>query len=287
MSKTERNSKKRHKKIGVRFSTIIYTLFGIYIIPRGVEAHVADLVELVRPLGLSANATRLGLSRMSRHGVFRSRKVGRHSYYSLSKKGMEWMESGRVRAFEVEHRKWDGRWRFVVYGVPEKLRSLRDKVRGRLDGLGFAPLSASVWISPHDLRSEIVRFVAQMKMTGYVEMFEAKYTGLRSAKKFANGIWDIDGLERRYRAFFDKYKNLNAMFERLAKAGTPISPAECFAERFCMTAEYVALRLEDPMLPLDLLPANWIGLRAQRLHDELWARLKRPANDFVDSVLRK
>ena len=278
---------KRHKKTTARFPTVIYTLFGAYIIRRGGEVHVADLIELVRPLGFSANAIRLGLSRMSRYGVFNIRKAGRRSFYSLSPKGMEWMEKGRMRAFEAEHKRWDGKWRLVVYDVPETLRVLRDRIRAKLCSLGFARLSASVWISPHDLRSEIINFVRNNRTDKYVEMFEAEYVGFRSARVFAVYIWDIKGLENRYRAFVRKYTTLRSKFERLANTRSSMDPAECFAERFCLTAEYVALRLEDPMLPLELLPANWLGLQAHRLHDVLWRSLKPAADNFVDSILRK
>ena len=80
MSKNIRAPQKRHKKIKAKFPTVIYTLFGAYIIPRSGEVRVTNLVNLVRPLGFSANAIRLGLSRMSRYGVFKVRKVGRQRY---------------------------------------------------------------------------------------------------------------------------------------------------------------------------------------------------------------
>jgi len=287
MSKIKRTLSQRHKKTNARFPTVIYTLFGAYIIPRSGEVHVANLIELVRPLGFSANAIRLGLSRMSRYGVFKIRRVGRRSYYSLSHKGVKWMEKGRVRAFDVKHKKWDGRWRLVVYSVPEALRVLRDKIRTELCNLGFASLSASVWISPHDLRSEIVDLVRKNGMAKYVEMFEADYNGFRSVKGFAVYVWDIEDLKNRYQMFVRKYTSLRSRVESLARRGKPMDPAECFAERFCLTAEYVALRLDDPMLPLELLPANWSGLRAQRLHDAVWLLLKPAADKFVDLVLRK
>jgi phenylacetic acid degradation operon negative regulatory protein len=287
MSQAKRISNRRHKKTKARFRTVIYTLFGAYIIPRGGEVHVGNLIELVRPLGFSANAIRLGLSRMSRYGVFKIRRKGRRSYYSLSPKGMHRMEKGKVRAFDVKHKKWDGRWRLVVYKVPETLRTLRDKLRTELCNMGFASLSASVWISPHNLRSQIAGIVKEIGVTKNVEMFEAEYTGFRSAKEFAVHMWDIEALKNRYQVFVRKYTTLRSRFESLKKRGSLMGPGECFAERFCLTAEYVALRLDDPMLPLKLLPANWVGLRAQILHDAVWRLLKPAADDFADRILQK
>jgi phenylacetic acid degradation operon negative regulatory protein len=247
MSDKIRVSIKRHRKTNARFPTVIYTLFGAYILPRGGEVNVADLIELVRPLGFSQNAIRLGLSRMSRRGVFKIRKAGRRSYYSLSRKGRRWMEFGRMRAFHAEHEEWDRKWRLVVYNIPETSRLLRDKLRAELCELGFASLAPSVWVSPRDLRSEIIDFARQKNVTEYVEIFEAVYRGFRSPSAFAAMIWDIDALEDRYRAFVQRYEALRRRYVRSASTSRPMSPAECFAERFCLTAEYVGIRLEDPM----------------------------------------
>jgi phenylacetic acid degradation operon negative regulatory protein len=285
MSRIRRATAKRHRKIQARFSTVIYTLFGAYVVPRSGEVHVASLLKLVIPLGFSANAIRLGLSRMSKHGVFRVRRAGRCSYYSLSEKGLKWMEQGRVRAFEVEHKQWDGKWRLVVYNIPERQRALRDKLRVKLHSLGFAKLSTSLWIAPHDIRTEINEYLKDRGMVRYVETFVAEYTGVRHPREFAPLVWSIKDLAKKYAVFVDKCSSVYAAFKRAEKTGGESDLTECFAQRFCMTAEYVALRLEDPMLPLELLPENWVGLRAQKLHDTLLNILKPRADEFVDSVL--
>jgi phenylacetic acid degradation operon negative regulatory protein len=287
MSKSERKYRKQHKKIQARFSTMIYTLFGAFIIPRGGEVHVASLIKLVRPLGFSANAIRLGLSRMFRKGVFNVRKVGRRSCYSLSTKGTRWMEQGRVRAFDFEHKPWDGKWRLVVYNIPEKLRVLRDRLRSKLHSLGFANLSTSVWISPYDFFSEIEAFTSGKKMSRYVETFEAEYKGKRKVKELVVILWELDELARRYQSFISRYATLYSRHKRAVKAGGSLDLAECFGQRFCLSAEYIALRLEDPMLPLELLPKTWSGFQAQGLYKKMYNLLKTPADEFVDMVLRR
>ncbi len=278
---------KGHKKIQARFSTVIYTLFGAFIVPRGGRVHVASLIRLVVPLGFSPNAIRLGLSRMARHGVFDIRKSGRRSYYSLNTKGLKWMEQGRVRAFEVERKRWDGKWRLLVYSIPETMRQLRDKLRYKLQGMGFANLSASFWISPNELQATLLKYLEQTNMVDCVETFTADYTGQHSKKELAAAIWNVAELSDRYGNFYKKYGKLLSSYEKLAKTGRSMDSAECFARRFCMTAEYVALRLEDPMLPPELLPVDWVGLRAEKIYNRLLKLLKPRADAFVDSVLRE
>jgi phenylacetic acid degradation operon negative regulatory protein len=285
MSNNKRNIIKGHKKIQARFSTIIYTLFGAFIVPRGGQVHVASLIRLVFPLGFSSNAIRLGLSRMARHGVFDVKRSGRRSYYSLNAKGMKWMEQGRVRAFEVKRKKWDGKWRLVVYNIPETMRDARDKLRYKLQSLGFANLSASFWISPYDLHSDLFRYMKERDVSDYVETFTAEYTGERDHKELTAAIWNVAELTKQYGIFVRKYEKLFSSYERSVESGKPMDFADCFARRFCMTAEYVALRLEDPMLPSELLPENWVGIRAEGTYDDLLRLLKPRADAFVDSVL--
>lgn len=275
----------RHKKIRARFPTVIYTLFGAFIIPRGGEVTVDSLVRLVMPLGFSENAIRLGLSRMSRKGVFKIRKRGRSSLYSLSTMGMKWMEAGRVRAFEFKYKAWDRKWRLVVYSIPETLRASRDKLRFKLHSLGFANLSASVWISPYDFQPGIDKYVRERGMAKYVETFEARYTGRRKEQKMAAVMWNIKDLEKRYVVFVHKYSALHARYKVDLQTRKIVDPGECFAQRFCLTAEYVALKLEDPMLPLELLSKNWVGIKVQRLYCKLRDLLSPAADDFVDTVL--
>ncbi|MCK4226119.1 hypothetical protein KAX29_04425, partial [candidate division WOR-3 bacterium] len=64
MSKIKRNKIKQHKAKAVRIPTIIFTLFGSYIIHREGEIWVGSLIKLLKPFVLSENAIRLALSRM-------------------------------------------------------------------------------------------------------------------------------------------------------------------------------------------------------------------------------
>ena len=55
----------------------------------------------------------------------------------------------------VEKINWDGRWRLVIFDVPEKLRKGRDALREKLKDLGFYELQKSVFIFPYECKNEI------------------------------------------------------------------------------------------------------------------------------------
>ncbi len=51
--------------------------------------------------------------------------------------------------------KWDGKWRIVLFDIPENIRKLRDVLRNHLNQLGFYEFQKSVFIHPYDCEDEI------------------------------------------------------------------------------------------------------------------------------------
>jgi phenylacetic acid degradation operon negative regulatory protein len=286
MSKIKRAKKLRNIKVKARASTTVFTLFGAFIVPRGGEVWIGSLIRLMKPLGLSANAIRLVLSRMSKRGWLAHSKIGRRSYYTLTKKGNTEMLAGKHWALDKERKPWDKKWRLVVYTVPEIMRHVRDSIRKYLSCSGCGSLGGSLWISPYDHHEELIAFLEKINASHYVEMFEAHYTGMDSEKDLARKVWNITKLEKHYTDFVDRYSSILAEYKTRIEKKELIEPELCFAQRFRVTAEFINIALRDSMLPIELLPADWAGLRAKRIYNEFWNLLTPEVNKFVDSVLR-
>ena len=285
MSNKKRHIKKQHKN-KVRIPTIIFTLFGAYIIPRGREVWIGNLIKLLNTFSLSDNAIRLGLSRMSRQKLLRSRKKGRNSYYSLSKKGYDWMLCGRHRGLERECRPWDKKWRLLIYNIPEKLRSKRDALRKKLHNTGYGSLGPSIWLSPYDFKEELTMFIDKLKVSDHIERFEAKYTWFREERELIYKAWNIKDLEERYEKFIARYTHLLLTFKKKALNKENVDAGECFAERFRSSAEFIEIALFDPMLPGELLPDDWAGFKAMEIYKKYQDILASEANRFVDEILK-
>jgi hypothetical protein len=60
--------------------------------------------------------------------------------------------------------RWDGRWRMVVYDIPEKRRAIRQTVSNLLRAQGFYRLQSSVWIYPYDCEELIVLLKTELKI---------------------------------------------------------------------------------------------------------------------------
>jgi len=61
-------------------------------------------------------------------------------------------------------KRWDGKWRVLIFDIPEKRKGLRDKVRRTLTAVGFVRLQDSVWLYPYDCEDLIVLLKADFKI---------------------------------------------------------------------------------------------------------------------------
>lgn len=67
-------------------------------------------------------------------------------------------------ALKNQKKKWDKRWRMVVFDVPERRRSVRDSLRDVMNEIGFVRLQDSVWVYPHDCEDFVALLKAKLKI---------------------------------------------------------------------------------------------------------------------------
>ena len=72
-------------------------------------------------------------------------------FLQLTPKGEAKLRQLELRDYQLKKpRRWDRRWRVLIFDIPERKRLLRDRVRQTLVAIGFAQLQQSVWIYPYD-----------------------------------------------------------------------------------------------------------------------------------------
>jgi len=74
----------------------------------------------------------------------------------LSDKGREKVLTYNLDQMKIDTPKqWDGKWRIVLFDIPEKMRKIRDAFREHLNNLNFYEFQKSVFIHPFDCKDEI------------------------------------------------------------------------------------------------------------------------------------
>ncbi|HEY4522650.1 MAG TPA: CRISPR-associated endonuclease Cas2 [Candidatus Paceibacterota bacterium] len=88
-------------------------------------------------------------------------------YLRLTTKGERELRMYEIRGYKLpKPRKWDKKWRVLVFDIPERRKVLREKVRRTLQHIGFERLQDSVWAYPYDCEDLITLLKADFKI-GY------------------------------------------------------------------------------------------------------------------------
>ena len=69
---------------------------------------------------------------------------------------------------KIKGENWDGKWRLVVFDVPEKLKKGRNALREKLKKIGFYELQKSVFVFPYKCKDEVDFIVEFFNLRKYV-----------------------------------------------------------------------------------------------------------------------
>jgi phenylacetic acid degradation operon negative regulatory protein len=129
---------------------------------------------------------------------------------------------------------------------------------------GFGRLAPSVYIHPTISEAEMRQLLGQTKMAAHVMTMRTRiqeYPSRQSLSELVERAWDLSALDKRYKDYLARWEPV-----RRALKLTPQPDASlCFLARVLSINEFWLLNLRDPMIPHELLPANWTGLAARDL----------------------
>lgn len=275
------------ERMASRTQDLLFTLYGDYIRHRGGEAWTGSLIELMGCLGISPQAVRSTLSRMSRKGWLAGRRVGRYSFYRLTPKSVKLLTEGAQRIFNPRSEPWDGRWHILAYSIPERQRHLRHRLREQLMWLGYGQLGHGVLIFPRDLGSEVEEVLDTLNVRQYVDIFTAEHEGFTSNEDIIARCWNLDGLNACYAEFIATYRPGLERYMSLVAEGQDPDACECFVQRFMLVHEYRTFPYVDPNLPAELLPPDWLGGEATWVFTKCYELLADGANSYVDAAMAR
>ena len=90
------------------------------------------------------------------------KKSGLTPHYALTEKGNKKLAEFCIASLARRGKDnlfWDRRWRVIIYDVPEKYRSKRDKIRNLIKHFGCFPLLINVWVYPYKEAQDLVELL--------------------------------------------------------------------------------------------------------------------------------
>ena len=268
-----------------RAKSLIVTVWGDAIAPRGAVVWLGSLIALMRPLGVNERAVRTTVFRLQKDDWLTSRQIGRRSYYAFSETGIRRAAQADRRIYAAGPPGWDGRWHLVIANTRDIPAKQREALRRELLWQGFGTLAPGCHAHPAADEDALADLLAELGLAEAVVVMRAdrdRLTTDRSLRRMVESGWDTARLGTAWREVVDHFHPVR---EALLGADPP-DPETCFVLRSLLIHEVRRVLLRDPMLPEELLPADWAGAAARRLCQDLYRRLWRPAERHLTAVLR-
>lgn len=90
------------------------------------------------------NAARLRLA-------YKGLLVVREGKAFLTPKGKKFLKRWELKNYHIQKPwRWDGKWRILIFDIPERRRRQRALIRQTLTVIGFVRLQDSVWLYPYE-----------------------------------------------------------------------------------------------------------------------------------------
>ena len=213
-------------------SAVLSTLLGAH--PPRLPAR--SLVRVGELFGIAEGTIRVALSRMVAAGEL----AQVNGDYQLTRRL-------RDRQARQDHSRapstvpWSGEWEIAVVTAARRSPAERLAFRTAMTELRLAELREGTWLRPANLARERPAHVAEQCTF---------LTGRPESPDLARALWDLDGWAARAR-------ELESELDRAAD----------LAAAFILAAAVLRHFLADPLLPPELLPADWPGTRLRTRYE--------------------
>lgn len=74
---------------------------------------------------------------------------------------------------DIDDNSWDGKWRIVIFDIPESKRLIRNVLRRKLKSWGFQKWQKSVWASKKDLTLQLRKLIKELRIDDWVLVIES------------------------------------------------------------------------------------------------------------------
>lgn len=165
------------------------------------------------------------------------------------------------------NKKWNKLWYILMFDVPEKKRAYRDNLRTFLKKNKFGCLQKSVWVTPNDVRADYDDLNRAASIDSVAFLFEARTVLGFGAQSVVRESWNfhiINQIQHRYIQVTEE--NLRRLNE------TSHAEPEILDLLHMDNQAYAQSMSIDPLLPRELYPAEYQGIRVANLHKELSSR---------------
>src|SRR3954462_14324121 len=222
-----------------RTGSIVITVFGDAIVPRGGSVWLGTLLEFFEQLDIDASVGRTAMSRLTADGWFERNKVGRNSFYRLVQSGRQTFDIATKHIYGPPASDWTGRFELLLIGNGGD----RDAAREALKNAGFGSPLPGVWVAPAGV-------TVPEEAAGAIRLEVSAEDD--SGRRLLSESWPLDRTADAYQKFIKTFEPLRGWLSPERR----ISDAGAFPARILMIHHYRRVVPRRPLLPSALLPTD-------------------------------
>ena len=163
MRRLETESRKRSRRANIKKLVLASAA-----VVGGISVALIDpgAIGAMGKLGLIPSARQLEIIKRSRSRlVARGLLIYQGNTLRLTSKGEQILRRLELHDFKLRKpKRWDRKWRVLIFDIPERRKGLRQKIRNTLKTIGFVRLQNSVWAYPYDCEDLITLLKADFKI---------------------------------------------------------------------------------------------------------------------------
>ncbi|WP_157991709.1 phenylacetic acid degradation operon negative regulatory protein PaaX [Caldimonas tepidiphila] len=269
----------------LRARSVIATVFGDAVAPRGGRIWLKSLAELLAPFGINERLVRTGVFRLAAEGWLEAERHGRLSAYRLTDSGARRFDGASRRIYAPPRTAWPDHWTLVLFSPAELEASQRAALRHELQWLGFVPAAPGVLAHPAAEPRVLAEVLERLGLAPAVMVLQARDLALSGVPGLADRLreaWTLAPVAEAYRRFIARFERV----QKLLPSGHSPEPGQAFVMRTLLVHQFRRALLDDPQLPPALLDADWPGEAAYALCASLYRRLHAPAEAHLAERLR-
>lgn len=166
MGKIEKGAKELRRK--GYFQTAVLSTIGVagILLVGAVAPNTVQLLEKFGVMKRLRERTQSAMTRLARKKLIVFMEKNGKRYTRITEAGkralMYERQKTALTGLKSSRRRWDGRYRIVMFDVPEKRRKIRVRLREMMRAGGFLRLQDSVWIFPYDCEDFITLLKADL-----------------------------------------------------------------------------------------------------------------------------
>lgn len=269
----------------VKAGSLIVSVFGDAILPRGGEIWLGSLINLLVPLGLNERLIRTTVFRLVKDEWLTTQTQGRRTDYKLSSSGWRRFEEASKQIYASNAANWDNRWRLVML-VSELVAKDRERLRRAFYWQGFGEINTNCFIHPS---ADLTTAFDALRVDGMAEVLpnlmpliavNPRLGQSANDADIVRSAWDLEQLSANYIEFVKRYKAILDVLRKEKKL--KIDDQSAFLTRTLLIHDFRRLLLRDPELPEVLLQAKWPGHTARMVAKELYQRLLSPSENHLN-----